>query len=133
MTYAARADLEARYTTAEVQQLEASGRDIDQALADADAEINSYLGGRYEVPITGAAPERIIAIACDIARYRLFGVNSEGEPLDRYKAAIAWLRDVRAGKADVEGLTLLASGSSAVGIGRVCHGQAASGFDWRRY
>ena len=84
MSYAAQADLETRYTAAEVSQLAASGRDIAQALADADAEIDSYLGMRYETPIAGTVPGRIVECACDIARYRLFGVTSEGEPFDRF-------------------------------------------------
>lgn len=131
MSYAAQADLETRYTAAEVSQLAASGRDIAQALADADAEIDSYLGMRYETPIAGTVPGRIVECACDIARYRLFGVTSEGEPFDRYKMAIQWLRDVSAGKAQVPGLVAL--GSGALGGRPTRYGQAASRFDWDAY
>ena len=70
-SYAARADLEQRYTAQEVSQFEASGRDIALALADADAEIDSYIGIRYVTPIAGTAPAVIVECACDIARFRL--------------------------------------------------------------
>lgn len=133
MSYASQDDLKAAYTAAEVAQLAASGRDVDKALADADAEIDSYLGVRYVVPLIGTAPRRIIEAACDIARFRLFGVNSEGEPMERYKLVIAWLKDVSAGRANVDGLTPSPDSTAEPGLGIVAHGQAKSCFDWGGY
>ena len=130
MPYATRTDLEKAYTALNVAQLEASGRDIDEALAAADAEIDSYLSQRYPLPLVDATPERLVAAACDIARFRLYGVTSEGEPLDRYKLVMAWLRDVAKGIADVPGLTPRGDSTAAVGVGNVRTGQAKSRFDW---
>ena len=133
MPYATRQDLEKRYTVTEIAQLEQSGRDIDQALADADADIDSYLGVRYPLPLTVATPERLVTAAADIARFRLYGVSSEGEPLDRYKLQLAWLRDVSTGKADVPGLVPRGDSTASIGIGTVRTGQAKSNFDWGAY
>ncbi len=130
MTYATREDLEQRYTPGEVAQREASGRDIDQALRDADADIDSYLGTRYPLPLTTPTPERLVTAAADIARFRLFGESSEGEPFERYKIQLAWLRDVSKGLADVPGLIPRGDSPAAVGIGNVSTGQAKSRFDW---
>ncbi|WP_421793515.1 phage protein Gp36 family protein [Hydrocarboniphaga effusa] len=133
MPYATRQDLEKRYTVEEVAQLEASGRDIDQALIDADADIDSYLGTRYPLPIVGAVPERLVTAASDIARFRLYGISSDGEPLERYKLQLSWLRDVSKGLADVPGLIPRGDSLASVGPGNVRHGQAKSRFDWDAY
>lgn len=71
---------------------------VADALADADAEINSYLGGRYAVPLA-EVPRILLPLACDIARYRLWQDRASETIIDRYKAAISFLRDVAAGKA----------------------------------
>lgn len=133
MSYATRADLEDRYTAALIAQLETSGRDIGQALADADAEIDSYLSTRYVVPLSGAVDPRVVAAACDIAHYKLFTVQSEGEPAERYKLALAWLRDVSAGRANVTGAQARTDLAPQAGMAPPRAGQADSGFCWERY
>jgi phage gp36-like protein len=73
---------------------------VTRAIADADAEIDSYCGARYEVPFA-SVPVMVRKISVDIAIYNLY-VRRKGVPEDRenrYKDAIRFLRDVSAGKA----------------------------------
>lgn len=68
------------------------------ALADADGEINSYISGRYALPLA-EVPRMLVTVACDIARYRLYKDDADEVVTDRYKAAVAFLKDVSAGRA----------------------------------
>lgn len=72
---------------------------IDRALADADAEIDSYLAGRYTLPLAGAYPT-LKRHACNMARYYLSGSDvTEVEAVRaRYKDAIRFLESIRDGK-----------------------------------
>lgn len=99
MTYATRQAFEASFSAAELTQLE-TGRSgaFDQTAKDADGEINSYLSTRYSVPVS-PAPKRLIAVALDIARYRLYDDAAPEQVNDRYDRAVAWLRDIAAGRA----------------------------------
>lgn len=80
---------------------------IEEAIADADAEINGYLCKRYPVPLT-SVPDMITKLSKDIAIYNLMSRSGidEGEReatyLARYKAAIAYLTKVAEGKLDLE-------------------------------
>lgn len=109
MTFATPADLVMRYGQAEILLL--ADRDGDQVadagvmetvLGDADGEIISELAG--QVPINPVAPPRnLVRLACQIARYRLYGANPpEAARLD-YTDAIKFLRLVREGKASLDG------------------------------
>lgn len=73
---------------------------LADALADADAEINSYLAARYALPLA-EAPRVLVPVACDIARYRLWKERASDAVTERYKAAIAFLRDVSGGRASL--------------------------------
>lgn len=103
MTYCAKADLEKRFGT-EIAQLLDRNNDgtedtgiLDTALADTDAEINGYLqGGGYALPLS-EVPDLVKAIACDIARYRLWDDRAPEEVRKRYEAAISRLRDIAKG------------------------------------
>lgn len=78
--------------------------EIDQdillgALTDASAEIDTYLGGRYRLPLD-PMPPHLATICCNIARYMLTGderleTSAIGE---RYKAAVRYLELVASGK-----------------------------------
>ena len=85
MTYATREDLVERYGAAEIADLEAAPRDGDTgdeaaaaaarvaaALADAAAEIDAGLAPRYTLPLPAGPWPRLRAIACDLARQRLY-------------------------------------------------------------
>ncbi|MGN0153502.1 MAG: gp436 family protein [Lachnospiraceae bacterium] len=78
----------------------------EQAVADAEAEIDGYLEKRYKVPFT-KTPKVINKFAKDIALYNLVsrkGVDEsdrEKTYLNRYNAAIAFLLRVAEGKIDI--------------------------------
>lgn len=72
---------------------------IENALDKASAEIDTYIGQRYTLPL--ASPVSILATyCCDIARYRLVGAAAtETEAVRvRYKDAVRFLEAVRDGK-----------------------------------
>lgn len=98
MTYATQQDLIDRYGQTELAQLTdpTAGATINtttvaRALADADAEINSYVGVRYTLPLP-STPVVILRVACDIARYNLWDNAAPDAVATRYKNAIALLK-----------------------------------------
>ena len=111
MGYAVQQDLVDRFGDAELKQLtdRVNGTTIDAAvvaaaLADADAEVDSYLITRYTLPLT-AVPDVLKLTACNIARYRLYAsqsVEASETVRNNYKDAVAWLRDVAAGRANLD-------------------------------
>lgn len=109
MTFAAVSDLTTRYGDQELKLL--ADRDGDGqldagvaegALADADAEIISELAGAVSID-TQNPPRTLIRIACQIARYRLYGANPPEAARTEYKDALEFLRRVQAGKASLDG------------------------------
>lgn len=79
---------------------------IQEAIADAQGEIDGYLCKRYPVPLTRAV-KVINKFAKDIAVYNLFsriGIDESNEQknyLNRYRAAIKFLEAVAAGRVDI--------------------------------
>lgn len=80
---------------------------IDEAIADANGEIDGYLAKRYPVPLQ--KPPKIINKCCkDIAVYNLFariGIQEGSEEqivLKRYEQAIKFLAMVSEGKAALD-------------------------------
>jgi phage gp36-like protein len=76
------------------------------ALREAWGEVESYLAQRYALPLP-TLPEVLRAKAVDIAVYRLMmrrGIRP-GSPdeavVERYRAAVSFLRDVATGKASL--------------------------------
>jgi phage gp36-like protein len=79
---------------------------IEEAIKDADGEIDGYLVKRYSVPLS-PTPKVINKFSKDIAVYNLFsraGID-EGEKeknfLNRYKAAVKFLENVAKGVVDI--------------------------------
>lgn len=110
MTYATQQDLVDRYGETEIIQLSdrANTGAIDVAvvaakLADADAEIDGYLVGRYTLPLV-PVPGSLPRIACDIARYHLYDDRATEQVTARYKDVIRFLE-------------LLAKGTVSLGPG----------------
>ncbi len=106
MPYAAQTDMVARFGTEELIQLtdrsNAGAIDatvLDQALGDANAEIDLYLA-RYNPPLI-TVPPMLTVVACDIARYRLYDDVPTDAVRDRYNAAVAKLRDIAQGRIDL--------------------------------
>lgn len=106
MTYAGVQDLIDRWGEAEVRQLApaAAGSDpawdvarIDQVLADASAEIDSYLANRYAVPLV-EIPPLVIKVACELAREAL-DRQGRAPVLEAGKRSRAWLKAVARGEA----------------------------------
>lgn len=106
MPYATAAQMEAQFGSRELIAL--TDRDnvgvvdaavLARALADADAEIDSYLAGRYPLPLVGTFPV-LVRHACNMARYYLSAAEvAEVDAVrSRYKDAIRYLESVRDGK-----------------------------------
>jgi phage gp36-like protein len=79
---------------------------IQEAMSDADGEIDGYLAKRYPVPLT-QIPKAINKFAKDIAVYNLFsriGIDEndkEKNYLNRYQSAVKFLQMVAEGKVDI--------------------------------
>lgn len=71
MSYLTRADLEARFGATFIGDLESGGAGVDDAIADAEAEVDTYLASRYALPLA-AVPDSLARIAAQIARYNLW-------------------------------------------------------------
>lgn len=73
---------------------------IDEAIAQADAEIDSYCGGKYSIPFAAPVPDIVKKISVDIAIYNLYSRRVEVIPdvrTDRYKNAIRQLEGISKG------------------------------------
>ncbi len=77
---------------------------VEQALAQADNEINSYVAAYYKrIDASTPVPPLLTDLACDIAYYRLFRIGSPTERAEKlYAAAIAKLRDISRGVAKID-------------------------------
>ncbi|MBF0186015.1 MAG: DUF1320 domain-containing protein [Magnetococcales bacterium] len=105
MAYATIADLIQRYGEDELIQRSdrRAGRIrddvvINQALADASAEIDSYLASRYSLPLSGV-PDVLVRLCCDVARYRLWADKVTEIVRTRYEDAVRQLKDIARGQA----------------------------------
>lgn len=105
MTYAVKQEMIDRFGDVELKQLTDRTGAIDtiddtvlgKALADADAEIDGYLVGRYTLPLP-SVPLTLVGMACDIARYRLYGDRATEHVRQRYDDAVKYLRSVSKGE-----------------------------------
>jgi phage gp36-like protein len=70
---------------------------LDRALADADAEIDLYLVGRYSLPLA-SVPAMLKNLACDIARYKLYDDRTTDQVTKRYDDGVKLLRLVSKGE-----------------------------------
>jgi len=71
---------------------------VDQALADATAEVDTYVGRLYRLPLA-TVPEVLSRLCCDIALYRLSadaGSYTE-EKRKRYEDAVRLLSSIASG------------------------------------
>jgi phage gp36-like protein len=72
---------------------------VDEAIEQADAEIDSYCGGRYSVPFS-TTPDIVKKLSVDIAIYNLYSRKVEEIPetrAQRYKNAIRQLEAISKG------------------------------------
>lgn len=76
---------------------------VARAIQDATAEVDSYLQGRFRVPLA-VVPPILEQIASDIALYRLLTVRTDAEVEDarrRYEDALKRLQQIRDGRLDL--------------------------------
>ncbi len=73
---------------------------LDQALADASGEIDTYLAARYAVPLA-TVPEVIERICCQIAHYYLHAQVATPKVEADHKWATQLLRAIAAGDAAI--------------------------------
>lgn len=103
MAYATMQDLVERFGEQELIQL--TDREqarvivtevVERALADADAEVDGYIGARYALPLP-RVPILLVGTAANIARFRLMGDATTEEARKRYEDAIKLLRLIARG------------------------------------
>lgn len=73
---------------------------LDLALNDAESEINSYIVGRYTLPLANP-PQVLNRMACDMARYYLAADRTDEVIVQRYQDAVKFLQAVSQGKASL--------------------------------
>lgn len=109
MTYATRADMEARYREIDLVQLTDVDEPytggivdavLDQALADAAQLMDGYLRVRYRLPIA-PVPDLLARLACVIAYHNLHRNGAPEEIQEAYKDALRTLGLIRDRKMDV--------------------------------
>ncbi len=127
MSYATVTDLVARFGEAELIGItdradppaEAVDADVaDAAIADAVGEIDAYLGVRYALPVS-PVPAHLVAVTCDIARYRLHGSRVTDEVRQRYEDGLRWLKDVAQGRALLVGAPAATNGATSAALAEV--------------
>ena len=77
--------------------------DIAEAIAQADAEIDTYCGARFHTPFA-AVPDVIRKTSVDIAIYNLYSRRAEKIPetrVDRYKNAVRILEHISKGEISI--------------------------------
>ncbi|PVX80050.1 gp436 family protein [Paraburkholderia unamae] len=106
MAYAAQTDMVSRFGEDEVVAItdrQMSGAIDPDALGDAldtaSAEMDTYLSGRYQLPLA-PVPRFLVTLCCDIARYQLCvgGTRLSDDIRDRYRDAVRFLELAAAGK-----------------------------------
>jgi len=109
MAYCVEADLLTQISDAQLISLtddnntgEIGSTIVTQSIADADAEIDGWIGKKYEVPLA-TVPDLVKKLSIDIALYNLFGRSRlvPEDRKDRYQNAITFLKAVSAGKASL--------------------------------
>lgn len=110
MTYATLPEMVTRFGEPELVQRtdRVDGVAIDtvvlgNALADADAEIDSYLAGRYTLPLA-STPVVLVRLAADIARYRLYDDGVPETVRQRYEDAVSLLKRFASGDVQLAGM-----------------------------
>ena len=78
---------------------------VEQALEDSSSEIDSYLAIRYPTPLP-AVPTVVRLYTVEMAVYRMAntGAGYSEDLRKRYEDAVAFLKSIAAGKADLAGI-----------------------------
>ena len=110
MSYCTQDDLLKLVPELELAQITAEAGDVPdaavvaEAIAQAGAEIDSYLAVRYQLPLA-ETPARVKSLAVDLALYHLYSRRSVAPEVRRqkYEDAITFLKLVGAGRAEIIG------------------------------
>jgi phage gp36-like protein len=110
MAYCTEDDLLKMIPQSELAELTAESGEVpdslilNEAISKAEAEIDSYLGVKYVVPLA-APPARVKGLAVDLAIYHLYSRRSVVPPVrqQNYEEAVAFLKQVAAGQAVIVG------------------------------
>ena len=92
---------------------------LNLAIDGAESEADSYLMSRYPVPVS-PVPVVLTDKCADITRHRLHLTYNASVPENvesAYKAALAWLADVRDGKQHLDGVNEREDGSGNGPVG----------------
>jgi phage gp36-like protein len=93
----------------DAEEPNAAYSNVVTAINDADTFINSYLSGRYDVPVTGAIPGIVVQISAHLALCNLYGRRRELDLPEgissRRKTYVKLLEDIKAEKADIPELS----------------------------
>lgn len=110
MPYATQSDMTDRYGEQElIEQTDRTNTGLVDAtvvarvLSDASAMIDGFMASRYVLPLA-SVPPLLVGLCCDLARYALYPDAVPTAVADRYKDAIARLKEIAAGtiKLDLE-------------------------------
>ena len=142
MSYATPQDIINRYSNQDLVQLTnedpaaitINSAVLQQALDDASAEIDGYLGARFVLPLSDP-PSVLNRLAADIAMYRvqsLRPIHDLADARKRYDDAVAMLTRVAAGELTLgiaaDGRETAASADQAEGPARVFNRSTLKGF-----
>lgn len=103
------------WSAADVEAVGKAMANITQAIEDAQSAIEGYLSGRYGSPLA-TVPAVVKRLASDIARYYLYDDHAPETVQKRYDAAIAFFRDVSAGKVSLGAEAATPAASSSGGV-----------------
>lgn len=103
MAYIDEAALEGAFGESEVADLATTPERLSSAISRAEAQVDSYLSSRYAVPLV-SAPAVVVDAALKIARFELWDDSATEEVSRRRDQAIAWLKDIQAGRANLVGV-----------------------------
>lgn len=105
--YASRSDMELQFGPQEIERLTDVGEPrlgatdesvLSRALINASAWIDSYLVGRYSVPITEQAAQQVLCMhCCNVARYMLMSVQADEAATKMYESAERYFMSVAKG------------------------------------
>jgi phage gp36-like protein len=103
---------------------------LDEAINLAERKIDGYLRSAYTLPLSAEliASSSLPETCGDIVRYALYHDMATDEVIRRYKDALAWLKDVQAGR-----VTLGAVDNTVAPTGNVIVVQGVSGIKWDSY
>lgn len=120
------------YTAAEQAAAQVALVRVERALEDARQTIDSYLGGRYQLPLS-QAPEVLERIAGQLARYFLYDDAATEQIETLYKDSIKFLESVANGRVQLGPTTTGATaqpsaGAEMVSAGRVFGRDSSRGY-----